>query len=96
MADTSLAEKLQVNPGSKMLIMNAPEGYLAMLDRLPEGAEVTTKGGGTFDFVQVFVYNKADVDNLAPKAIKAVKPGGMLWFSYPKKSSKIKTDIHRD
>jgi hypothetical protein len=96
MADTSLATKLQVKPGFKMLIMNAPEGYLKMLDKLPEGAQVTTTAGGTFDFVQVFVYNKADIDKLAPKAIKAVKPGGMLWFSYPKKTGKIKTDIHRD
>jgi hypothetical protein len=79
-----------------MLIMNAPEGYLKMLDKLPEGAQVTTNNSGTFDFVQVFVYNKADVDKLASKAIQAVKPGGMLWFSYPKKTGKIKTDIHRD
>ncbi len=96
MADTSLAAKLQVKPGFKMLIMNAPQGYTDLLADLPAGAEFTTSGSGTFDFVQVFVYNKADIDKLAPQAIKAVKPGGMLWFSYPKKTGKIKTDIHRD
>ena len=31
-----------------------------------------------------------------PAAIESVKPGGLLWFSYPKKSSAIKTDIARD
>jgi hypothetical protein len=96
MSETALATKLQVKPGFKMVVINAPEGYLKMLDKLPEGTEVTTKGSGTFDFVQVFVCNKADVDSLAAKAIKAVKPGGMLWFAYPKKTGKIKTDIHRD
>ncbi len=96
MADTSLATKLQVKPGMKMLIMNAPDGYLKLLNSLPEGTEVTTSGSGTFDFVQVFVYHKADVDRLAAKAISAVKSGGMLWFSYPKKTGNIKTDIHRD
>jgi hypothetical protein len=96
MADTSLASKLQVKPGMKLLIMNAPDGYLKLLDKLPAGAEVTTNEDGTFDFVQAFVYNKADIDRLAPKAIRAVKPGGMLWFSYPKKTGKIKTDISRD
>ncbi len=96
MAETTLAQKLQVKPGSAMLIINAPEGYLKLLDKLPEGAQVTTGGNGPFDFVQVFVYNKADVDKLAPQAIQSVKPGGMLWFSYPKKTGKIKTDIHRD
>jgi hypothetical protein len=96
MAESSLASKLQVKAGMKMLVMNAPEGYLKQLAALPTGAEVTPKEGGTFDFVQAFVYNKADIDRLAPKAIRAVKPGGMLWFSYPKKTGTIKTDIHRD
>jgi len=96
MAESSLAHKLQVKPGMKMLVMNAPDDYLKLLDKLPAGTEVTTKEGSTFDFIQVFVYNKADIDRLAPKAIRAVKPGGMLWFSYPKKTGAIKTDIHRD
>jgi hypothetical protein len=46
--------------------------------------------------VQVFVANKAAVDTHTPAALKALKPGGALWFVYPKKSSGIKTDISRD
>lgn len=33
---------------------------------------------------------------MGPKAVEAVKPEGVLWISYPKGSSKIKTDISRD
>jgi hypothetical protein len=46
--------------------------------------------------VQVFAHQKTNVDTYTPQAIQAVKTGGLLWFAYPKKSSKIKTDIHRD
>jgi hypothetical protein len=96
MAETSVIKKLGIKPGHKLLILNAPEAYLITLSVLPEGVEVKTEAKGTFDAVQLFVYSKADVDQLAPAAIKAVKPGGLLWLSYPKKTSKIKTDINRD
>ncbi len=96
MADTSLIKKLGIKPGQKLLILNAPDGYLATLGTLPEGAEVKTNADGTFDLVQIFLYNKADVDRYGPMAIQAVKQGGLLWFTYPKKTSKIKSDITRD
>lgn len=96
MADTPIAKKLGIKPGQKLLILNAPENYQEMLGDLPEGAEVYTGGEGPFDFVQLFVKSKAEVDSQAQRVIQAVKPGGLLWLSYPKKSSKIKTDIHRD
>jgi hypothetical protein len=96
MAESSLVKKLGIKPGQRMLIMNAPEDYIQMLGVLPEGAEVKTSAGEIFDFVQVFVYNQADIDGNATTAIQALKPGGLLWFTYPKKSSGVKTNITRD
>ncbi len=96
MAETSLIKKLAIKSGYKLLVLNAPDGYLQQLGPLPEGAELSTNGAGPFDFVQMFAYSKADVDSMADAAINALKPGGLLWFAYPKKSSKIKTDITRD
>ena len=55
-----------------------------------------TRAEGTFDFVQAFMHNKADVESYAMAALQALKPGGLLWFTYPKKTSSIKTDITRD
>ena len=96
MADPTLVGKLGIKPGHKLLIMNAPEGYREILGALAEGTELDSNGGQGFDFVQLFVQNKADVDKLAPEAVRALKTGGLLWFSYPKKSSKVETDISRD
>ena len=96
MIDSVLIKKLGIRQGHKVLILNAPEGYMQSLRLLPENTEVTTSAEGTFDFVQSFVYNKADADSHAATAIRALKPGGVLWFSYPKKSSKVETDITRD
>ncbi len=96
MADTSLTKKLGIKPGHKLLILNAPEGYLDTLGALPEGTEIKTRAEGTFDLVQIFLYNKADVDKYAQTGVQAVKSGGLLWFTYPKKTAKIKSDITRD
>ena len=96
MADTPLAKKLGIKPDHTTLVINAPEGYVPILGALPNGVEAGTTGTGAFDFVQLFVGSKADVDKHAQGAIDSVKPGGLLWFSYPKKSSAIKTDVTRD
>ena len=96
MAESPLIKKLGIKPGQKMLILNAPEGYIQALGTLPAGAEVKISAGGTFDYVHLFVRNKADIDNHATTAMYSLKPGGLLWFTYPKKSSSINTDITRD
>ena len=96
MANPPLLKKLGVKPGHRLLVLNAPDGYLDQLTPLPEKAELATKGKGPFDVVQLFVKNKAQVDRDAAKAMQAVKPRGLLWIAYPKKSSKIETDISRD
>jgi hypothetical protein len=96
MADTPLVKRLGIKPDDRVLLLNAPEGYEQILGELPEGAVTETNSEGLFDFVQLFVKSIADVENQAKSAIEALKPGGVIWFSYPKKSSKIKTDISRD
>ena len=96
MADTPITKKLGMKAGQSMLILNAPDGYIASLGTLPEKSSVQTAAGGTFDFVQVFVSDMAGIHRYAPTAIQALKLGGLLWITYPKKTSKLKSDISRD
>jgi hypothetical protein len=49
-----------------------------------------------FDWVQIFVRNKADLDQLLPRVVAALKPESTLWISFPKGMSKIQTDLTRD
>src|SRR4051812_44012391 len=97
MANTPLPRKLGMKPGQRALVVNAPEGYRDILGEVPEGVEIeTTAGEGEYDFVQVFALDKAELDGLTDRAFNAVKRGGLLWFCYPKKSSKIQSDLTRD
>lgn len=96
MADMPLVKKLLIKPGHRVLVLNAPEGFVKMLAPLPDGVTLEQQPNGTYDCVQLFVTAKVDLERDAAKAIKALKPDGLLWIAYPKKSSKIKTDITRD
>ena len=96
MAENALAKKLKLKPGQRAGLIGAPEGYLKTLSPLPAGVALVEKLSGQFDWVQVFVKNKAEIDKLAPRAVKALKPEGLLWVSFPKGSSKIQTDLTRD
>ena len=99
MVDASLIKKLGIKPKQQVRILNAPEGYSEQIGALlPTGVELVTSPSHAsyFDIVIQFVRNKADVEKDTPLAIEMIKPGGRLWLSYPKQSSKVPTDINRD
>ena len=93
MPESALAKKLKLKPNSKAAVINAPEDYV---DMLKHDTALSPTLNGKFDWVQIFVRNKAELDALAPKAAKALRPESMLWISFPKGSSKIQTDLTRD
>ncbi len=96
MVATSLANKLKLKPGQRAAVINAPQGYPETLDPLPVGVQVSEQLDGEFDWVQIFVKDKAELEGLAPRAARALKPESLLWIAFPKGSSKIQTDLTRD
>ncbi len=96
MPESALARKMKLKPGQRAALVNVPEGYLKELSPLPAGVQVAEKLQGEFDWAQVFVKNKAELDQLVPKVVRALKPDSLLWISYPKGTSKIQTDLTRD
>jgi hypothetical protein len=96
MPESPLAKKLKLKPGQHAAVLNPPESYLEQLSPLPDGVELAGKLQGEFDWVQIFVKDKAELDGLIPHVIGALKPESLLWISFPKGTSKIQTDLTRD
>lgn len=92
----TLAAKLKLKANLRAAVWHAPEGYLDELGPLPEGVTIATHLRGQFDWVQVFVKTQDEINALAPKAVAALRPTGLLWISFPKSSSKLQTDLTRD
>ena len=93
MADGSLAKKMKLKSGSRAAIIKAPEKYI---QEFRHAGEISEKLDGKFDWIQIFVKDKSELDKLLPKAARALKPESILWISFPKGTSKIQTDLTRD
>ncbi|HJW84748.1 MAG TPA: hypothetical protein VJ754_10630, partial [Anaerolineae bacterium] len=75
---------------------NPPKGYKSLLGELPKGVRLVKASTQPVDVIQVFVASRAELEEQLPKLKMALAPNGLLWVTYHKGTSKIKTDIHRD
>jgi hypothetical protein len=95
-SEKSIAQKLLIKPGRQVLFVNPPEGYPELIGPLPEGVTVLADAGAPVDLIQVFVKNRAELEEQLPRLKGLLKPGGLLWVTYYKGTARVKTDIHRD
>jgi hypothetical protein len=96
MAMSSVTKKLGLKPGMAALMVSAPSRYLELLAPLPDGVVVSDNIGGTHQFVQLFATRKAEIKETAPKLLKHAAPGALVWITYPKKTSKVESDLSRE
>lgn len=88
-----LAQKLQIKPGKKWLFYNAPKGYLKTLEPLPESATYTIVPKGSFDGIQLFAKNKAELSASLKVIAPLLRPDTIFWVTYPKRNSGIESDM---
>jgi hypothetical protein len=89
----NLAQKLQIKPGKKWLLYNAPANYLPVIEPLPAGVEISYEPTAGLDGIQLFVINSNDLTTSLQIIIPILKPDIIFWITYPKKSSGIKSDL---
>lgn len=78
------AKKLRLAPGHRVAVLNAPAGYLALLSPGPADVGTQVRPSQAYDVVQLFVNSADELRRLGPEAIRAVKPDGLLWITYPR------------
>ena len=86
-----LFQKLGLKSGMTCLTIKAPAHY----PELVAGADGVRflKRAAPADIIHLFCHRKRDVAPLFARALKAVKPGGMICVSWPKKSSSLFLDL---
>lgn len=93
---TPLGKKLGIKPGHQILVVNEPKAYWDWISPLPEGLVVKKTGSKALDFAHLFVTEKKVFEKEVLKLRKLIKQDGMIWISWPKKASKVPTDITED
>jgi len=96
MSNRTVAQKLFIKEGHRVLFVGAPEGYQDLLGPLPSQVTLLKELQAPIDVIQVFVASREELEVQLPTLKQALAPKGMLWVAYHKGSSKVKTDINRD
>jgi hypothetical protein len=88
-----LSQKLGLRPGFRIFVDRAPADYRGVVGELPDGAKIVTQPKAPLDMVHLFA---TEAKGLAVKLRKyrdAIASDGMIWVSWPKKSSGVPTDL---
>ncbi|MAK60184.1 MAG: DUF3052 domain-containing protein [Ponticaulis sp.] len=88
-----LFQKLGMKPGFRVLPINAPDQYS---DLVSDAEGVSFVDQGPAELVHLFCAHRAELEAGYQSALDQVEPGGMLWVSWPKKSSKLFVDVTED
>jgi hypothetical protein len=92
----SLVDKLGIREGARIAILNPPRGYARTLGRLPKRVVWKPRATGPLDFIQFFSHDKRQLERQFRALARALVPAGMLWVSWPKRSSGVATDLTED
>jgi hypothetical protein len=92
---TPLQKKLGFKPGMTAVYLDAPDHLEELLGEL-EGVTVKRALRGHADLVMCFVTERRALERRAARLREAVAPDGMVWVCWPKKASKVPTDMTED
>lgn len=87
---TPLFKKLNYKNQSEILILNSPESFMSEINEIENFTDVKTnlKRIKSINFVLIFVLKKVEIDSVIRKIIIKLEEDALLWFAYPKGSSK--------
>ena len=86
----TVSAKMGIKEEVRAIFVGAPEAALRAID--PPDLDVAPELAGWFDYVHLFSEGRAELDDAFPKLKAHLKPGGMLWASWPK-GRKLGTDL---
>ncbi|MFB9844679.1 DUF3052 family protein [Mucilaginibacter ginsenosidivorans] len=92
---TPLAKKLGIKDGFHISLINAPDYYLDLFSDLPPNLYFE-RDTANIDLTHFFTKSRAEYESMMPSLKKQIKTNGMIWVSWPKKASKVPTDITED
>lgn len=87
--DADIYTKLKLKPELQGVTIGPPSDY-------PDCSQIGLVELDEADFVHIFVENKAQFEERVSASLSAVRPSALVWLSYPKITSKHRSDINRD
>jgi hypothetical protein len=93
---TPLPKKLGIKDGARVRLFDIPAEVRGELKESLAHCEILPDGKKQPDFMMLFTKSRDELSAKFGQIAKQLAPAGMLWISWPKKSSGVATDITED
>jgi hypothetical protein len=93
---TPLVKKLGIEPGCTLGVIDEPTTFRAALGPLDDSVVCRSDVRTACDVVVAFFDRRRELERRLPALTRAIFPDGRLWIAWPKKASKVPTDITED
>ena len=93
---TPLVRKLGYAPGMRVHHVGAPDGFADVVGALPDGVTVLGRTADNLDLAMLFVTLRRDLARGLACLQPRLQPAGMIWVAWPKRASKVATDVTED
>jgi hypothetical protein len=84
-----LQRKLGVEPGMRVAVIGAPQGFTERL----EGARLSRELRGRFELIVFFATSRRSLEARLPALLRARESGGRIWLAWPKRASGVASDL---
>ena len=93
---TPLVRKLGIRAGDVVGLLNAPPGAEDLLVGLPPDVVLRRRAQGTLDLALSFDVRRRDLERRIGPVLRAMRTDGCWWVAWPKRASKVPTDLTED
>jgi hypothetical protein len=93
---TPLAQKLGIAPQMAVVLIRAPTNYRKLLGRIASSVEFSDQIKNASNFVHIFTKSRGELEKRLSILREKVADTGIVWVSWPKKSSGVPTDVTED
>lgn len=93
---TPLVKKLGIKDGHSVALINAPAAFRKLLDPIPPGVTFVSKATAKTNIAHVFATQRVALTKHLELLRDTMASDAVVWVSWPKKSSKVETDITED
>ena len=93
---TPLPQKLGIKPQSRVAFLELPGDVKTALKKDLANCHFVKDGKEQIDFAMIFITSQAELKREFPGFARRLAPSGMLWVSWPKKTSGVATDLNEN
>jgi hypothetical protein len=93
---TPLPKKLGIKDGFQVRLIEAPSEVITELKSSLEKCKLARDAKAPLDFIMLFTKSATSLKKEFKPLAKNLAPAGMLWISWPKKTSGVPTDLNEN